>query len=462
MPIPLLLGLLTWAFLMGATAVVAARPPNFVLIVADDLGYADLSCYGNDRFETPHLDALAREGLRFTDFHANGPVCSPTRAALLTGRYQQRSGITEVVYADPARGLRETHGLPPEETTFAELLAAAGYRTALFGKWHLGYAERFHPQQQGFEEFRGFVSGNVDYHTHFDQAGFFDWWQGMELRDEPGYTTQLITRHAVRFLEEHRDQPFCLYLAHAAPHSPYQGPQDSPVRGPGRQPPLRHPPDIQRAYREMVQELDAGVGEVIATLRRLEIDRQTLVFFCSDNGGTREGNNGSLRGFKGSLWEGGHRVPAIAWWPGTIAAGVTDQTALTMDLLPTFLELANVPPPTERPLDGVSLAALLRTGNNLPERTVFWSYGPQRAARQGAWKLLLTAADREGSSRERRNSPVPEQALFRLDHDLGEQQDCSGAEQSRVEVLRAALTEWEHTWNNVRPGPPPSAGRSLP
>lgn len=450
------LPLLTWAFLFSTAGAADVRPPNFVLIVADDLGYADLSSYGNDRFETPHLDALAREGLQFTDFHANGPVCSPTRAALLTGRYQQRSGVTEVIFADPARGLRETHGLPPEETTFAELLAAAGYRTALFGKWHLGYAEQFHPQRQGFAEFRGFLSGNVDYHTHFDQAGFFDWWEGREQRDEPGYTTQLITRHAVRFLEEHRDRPFCLYLAHAAPHSPYQGPDDPPVRGPGRQPPLRNPPDIQRAYREMVQTLDAGVGEVIAALRRLEIDRCTLVFFCSDNGGTREGNNGPLRGSKGTLWEGGQRVPAIAWWPGTIPPGVTHQTALTMDLTPTLLELAHIPRPTEPPLDGVSLAPLLRSGADLPERTVFWSYGNQRAARQGPWKLLMTTADGARTSGGRRNSPVPELALFRLDHDLGEQQDLSRQAPSRVETLRAALTAWERSWTN-RPGGPASS-----
>jgi arylsulfatase A-like enzyme len=436
--------LLAWLWLGAALAHAAGAPrPNFVIIMADDMGFADLSCYGNDRYQTPQLDALAREGLRFTDYHANGPVCSPTRAALMTGRYQQRSGVTGVVFADPAQGKRDDHGLQPTEVTFAKLLGAAGYRTALMGKWHLGYAPKFNPRHHGFDEFRGYVSGNVDFHAHIDQAGFPDWWRDLELQDEPGYTTHLITRHAVRFLEENRTRPFCLYVAHEAPHAPYQGPGDPPVRGPAKQPPLKGA-EIARAYREMVQEMDKGVGEIVASLRRLGLAENTFVFFCSDNGGTRESNNGPFNGYKGSVWEGGHRVPAIAWWPGKIKPGTTDQTALTMDLMPTLLELAQVPAPRGHTLDGVSLAPLLLTGATLPGRTVFWDYNGHAAVRRGPWKLLSNqprpdAAKARGKGKTKAGASV---ALYDLARDPGEKTDLATREPERVREMLAALAAW--------------------
>ncbi len=419
--------------LLGATAF--ARPPNFVVILADDLGYGDLGCYGGTGFATPHLDALAAAGLRFTDFHSNGPVCSPTRAALLTGRYQQRSGITGVVFADPARGHREDHGLDPTETTFARLLRAAGYQTGLMGKWHLGYAKRFNPLHHGFDEFRGYVSGNIDFHSHVDGAGFPDWWHDLELRDEPGYVTHLITRHAVRFLEENRARPFCLYIAHEAPHYPYQGPNDPPLREPGRTPVAEtYPPGhVARAYREMVEEMDRGIGEIIATLERLGLGSDTLVFFCSDNGATPDGSNSPWRGHKGGLWEGGHRVPAIAAWPGRIAPGTTDATALTMDLMPTVLELAGIEPPPGRSLDGTSLAGLLLRREPLPARTLFWSYSERAAVRDGAWKLLVGEGEQAPASLPR---------LFHLESDPGETRDLAQNEPGRRAEMLAALERW--------------------
>ena len=430
------------AALTVAGAAPAARP-NVVIVMADDMGYADLSAYGNDRYRTPHLDALAREGLRFTDFHANGPVCSPTRAALMTGRYQQRTGVDEVVYADPAQGKRDTHGLPAGEVTFAELLKGAGYRTGLMGKWHLGYHRKFNPRTQGFDVFRGYVSGNVDFHTHLDQANFADWWHDLEQVDEKGYTTHLITRHAVAFIEENRGRPFCLYVAHEAPHSPYQGPNDPPVRGPGAQPPLRGE-QIARAYREMVQEMDRGVGEIVAALRRHGLAENTLVFFCSDNGGTRESNNGGLRGFKGSVWEGGHRVPGIAWWPGRIRPGETAATALTMDLFPTLAALAGVPLPAGVTLDGTNLAPLLLEGRPLPERTLFWGYQGRYAVRQGPWKLVVNqpapdAPKGKGKSR----SEEAGTRLFHLGEDLGETRDRVADQPAKVRELEAALAAWK-------------------
>jgi arylsulfatase A len=424
-----------------ATAAASAAQPNFVLIMADDMGYADLSCYGNERFQTPHLDQLAREGLRFTDYHSNGAVCSPTRAALLTGRYQQRSGVDEVVFADPARGKRDEHGLPPAEVTFAEVLRSGGYRTALMGKWHLGYAPIFNPRHHGFDEFRGYLSGNVDFHTHIDQAGYPDWWRDLELADEKGYSTHLITRHAVRFLEENRGRPFCLYVAHEAPHAPYQGPGDPPVRGPQAQPPLKAA-DIPRAYREMVQEMDKGVGEIVATLRRLGLAENTLVFFCSDNGGTREGNNGKLNGAKGSVWEGGHRVPGIAWWPGRIRPGTSDQTVLSMDLMPTLLELAAVPMPAGHKLDGVSLAPLLFTGKPLAPRTVFWGYNDRFAVREGGWKLVVNQP-RDGAAKGKAKKATGSPALYDLGVDLGEKNDLADKEPARAEKMATALAAWK-------------------
>lgn len=431
---------LALALLLGLSALrLVAAPPNFVVIMADDMGYADLSCFGNDRYQTPHLDRLASEGLRFTDYHANGPVCSPTRAALLTGRYQQRSGVTEVVFADPALGKRDDHGLQPSEITFARVLQGAGYRTGLMGKWHLGYAAKFNPRHHGFDEFKGYLSGNVDFHAHIDQAGIADWWHDLAPVTETGYSTHLITRHAVRFIEEHRARPFCLYVAHEAPHAPYQGPGDGPVRGPGARPPAKGA-EIQRAYREMVQEMDRGVGEIVATLKRLGLAENTLVFFCSDNGGTREGNNGPWHGAKGSVWEGGHRVPAIAWWPGRISPGTTSQTALSMDVMPTLLALASVPVPAGLTLDGQSLDRLMLRGDPLPPRALFWGYNDRYAMREGPWKLVV-GQPREAAGKAKgaaRAGP----ALFNLEQDLGEKSDLSAREPERVRRMEAALAAW--------------------
>ncbi len=401
--------------------------PNFVIVLADDLGYGDLACYGHPQVRTPHLDALAAGGLRFDDFHSSGAVCSPTRAGLLTGRYQQRAGIPGVILADPGAGLRH-HGLQPGEATLAGLLRDAGYATGICGKWHLGYDPRYNPVRHGFDSFRGYVSGNVDYFSHVDGAGFPDWWDGDRLVPEEGYTTQLITRHAVGFIEAHAHEPFCLYVAHEAVHSPYQGPGDGPVRmADGRRHPERQ--DRVGAYREMTEAMDAGVGEVLAALARLGLEERTLVFFFSDNGATRVGSNGKLRGGKGTLWEGGHRIPAMARWPGRIPAGSRcNVPTVCLDLLPTFLALAGAGAPP-RPLDGVDLCPLLFGTGALAPRQIFWGHGRDRAVREGPWKLLL------------RDGAPP--ALFDLEHDLAEGDDLAAREPARAARLRAAISNWE-------------------
>ncbi len=431
-----------------------ASVPNIVLILADDLGYGDLSCYGGTAFRTPHLDALADQGMRLVDFHSSGPVCSPTRAGLVTGRYQQRAGVPGVIFADPKQNRH--HGLHTEEVTFAELLQEAGYATAVFGKWHLGYQKRFNPTHHGFDRFRGYTSGNVDYISHYDRMGIYDWWEGLETIEEEGYTTHLITRHAVRFIEQNKDRPFCVYVAHEAPHSPWQGPGDPPVRGPQatRGNAVRGDA-IQRAYREMVQEMDKGVGDVVAALKRLDLAERTLVFFLSDNGGTPHGSNGPLRGHKGQLWEGGHRVPAIAWWPGRVAPGTTsDQLSISTDLMPTMLALAGVDVPEGHKLDGLSLLPVLLEGKSLGHRKLFWSYGRQQAMRDGPWKLVLG----QGKGKPPSNAPQPE--LFHLADDLEEQHNLAHEHPDRVRVMREAIRDWQadvEAEATRPPASPPSA-----
>lgn len=408
------------------------QPPNFVVIMADDLGYGDLSTYGG-WIDVPRLDRMAAEGLRFTDFHSNGAVCSPTRAALMTGRYQQRAGIPIVVFA-PEHLPTHVDGLQDSESTFAERLRDAGYATAIFGKWHLGYYPHYNPVRHGFDVFRGYVSGNIDFFSHVDGAGRLDWWDGDRKSDEAGYVTDLITRHAVRFLEGQRDRPFCLYVAHEAPHFPYQGPSDPPqgfrVAGgfSGRQ--ELSGQQIRDRYREMVLAMDRGIGAILDALRRLGLAENTLVLFFSDNGATPDGSNGPLRGHKGSVWEGGHRVPAIAWRPGSVPAGTeTGQLAATMDVLPTLTDLAGLAPGSGPSLDGVSLVPVLR-GGELEPRPLFWSFMDGLAMRDGRWKLVL-GEDGDLASR-----------LFDLTEDIGEANDLSAVHPGRANEMAAAARLW--------------------
>lgn len=417
---------------MGATQLQRTTPadrrPNFVIILADDMGYGDLACYGNAGFNTPHLDRLAAEGARFTDFHVSAPVCSPSRASLLTGRYPQRAGIPEVIFADPGKGTYDL-GLHESEVTFSRLLHQAGYSTAVFGKWHLGYHLRFNPLQHGFERFRGYVSGNIDYVSHMNPTGMRDWWDGRELVDEEGYSTHLITKHAVDFLAQKHDRPFCLYIAHQAVHSPYQGPDDKPIRTydgetlPGRQ-------DRRQAYREMTEALDDSVGEVMATIRSQGLADNTLVFFFSDNGATRVGSNLPLRGGKSTLWEGGHRVPAIAWWPGHIHERCPHDEFLSVcDLMPTMLSLAGVPLPQGHRIDGIDLSPLLLSGEKVGDRMWFWQHRGATAVRQGDWKMVRT---KDG-----------EVSLFDLAVDIAEQSNLVDRYPQRAQAMLAAVRAWQ-------------------
>jgi len=401
--------------------------PNIVLIMADDMGYGDSTVYGG-WIETPHLERMARGGVTFSDFHSSGVVCSPTRAGLLTGRYQQRAGIPGVVNADP--NTADHHrGLQLSEVTFAERLRGAGYRTAIFGKWHLGYDVKYSPVHQGFDEFRGFVSGNIDYISHYDRMETYDWWNGTKKVNEEGYLTELITQHAVRFINEHHDEPFCLYVPHGAVHSPIQA-ADSPAQ--------RGPQKVRRGERDarpqdevvrlMMQSLDASVGAILDAVEAAGIAEETFVFFFSDNGGAGHMRCDPLRGKKGTVWEGGHRVPAIAWWPGKIEPGrKTDQLCISLDLMPTMLDMAGIDSNSDRQFDGVSLVPLLLEGQSLEPRQLYWN---GLAMREGPWKLIATA------NRKRTE-------LYNLDVDLLETTNVADAHPERVDRMLNALAAWK-------------------
>ena len=406
-----------------------AQSPNFVVILADDLGYGDVACYGG-KIPTPGLDRMAAEGVRFTDFHSSGTVCTPTRAGLLTGRYQQRAGLEEVILV----GFDQNRhwGLQEGETTLPELLRSSGYSTGIAGKWHLGYREQYNPLLRGFDFFRGFVGGNIDYQAHIDRAGVYDWWNGQETIVEDGYATHLITDHALQFIQENRDRPFFLLVAHAAPHFPYQAPGDPAFRVTGEM--VQSDLDFQTSpgtYSEMVEAMDQGVGSILDTLQELNLAENTLVFFFSDNGANRNGSCAPLRGTKTHVWEGGHRVPAMAWWPGRIQTGVSDRLVSSLDLMPTMLELAGVETPRDRPLDGVDLRRYLRSGGEGEERTLFWRFRGRTAVRQGRWKLVQGEDDQTGP------------ALFDLSQDLGEEVNLAAENPQRVAALRQALVAWE-------------------
>lgn len=418
-----------------------SKQPNIILIMADDLGYGELSCFGSKIVNTPNIDQLASEGMKFTDFHSNGPVCSPTRAALMTGKYQQRTGIEGVITAKSHREV----GLNLDETTMAEVLKKQGYSCGMYGKWHLGYDESYNPIHQGFDTFIGFVSGNVDYHTHVDQEGYLDWWKGNVIANEEGYTTDLISNYGVEFIKKNNSnktgKPFFLYLSQEAPHAPIQGRDDAPVRleGSGKMVRKVSKEEEPIIYKEMIEIMDEGVGKVMQTIKDEGLYENTIIVFCSDNGaaGSR-GDNGVLRGAKAAVYEGGHRVPGIIRYPNKIKAGVINTTpVITMDFLPTFVDFSggNI---NDEVIDGVNLKNMLLKNEPLPKRDLFWSYANRSAMRSGEWKLI-SHKKKDGSKNE----------LYNLENDLSEKNDLSEVHPELVQEMFNKLQNWE---KDVRTG----------
>lgn len=437
-------------------AALPSSKPNIVFILADDLGYADLGCYGAKDIRTPRLDRLAREGVRFTQFYSNGPECSPTRTAFLTGRYQQRVGGLECAigiggvgrYDDAIRlAARHELGLPANEPTLARLLRDAGYATAITGKWHLGYEDHFAPGQHGFNHAFYALGGGMDYFHHVEDPP--DYAPVLRLNGKAvkrrGYATDLFADEAMRWLRERaaRDakRPFFLYVPFTAPHSPFQAPdeeQPAPLLSDSeRWKQSKAPP---RVYAAMIERMDAVIGKLLDTLDELGAAKNTLVVFVSDNGGTASARPCGLRGIKGTTFEGGIRVPCLARWPGVLPAAVErTEPALTFDIAASIARAAGVKP--RRPFDGVDVLGAIARGEPLPERTLFWrgrrGERTWRAARDGALKYV-----------SRTDGARTEEFLFDIVRDAAEEKNLLAERASDVTRLKAKLAAWEA---DVRP-----------
>lgn len=420
-----------------------ARRPNIVLIMADDLGYCDVGCYGSTTIRTPAIDKLASEGVRFTTFYSNAPECTPTRTALLTGRYQHRVGglecalgIGNVGRYDDAVRLRETHdmGLPSEEISIARMLKTRGYATAICGKWHLGYEPKFFPSNHGFDYWFGPVGGSIDYFHHREYTGE----PALYLNDRPvereGYMTDLITDEAVKFIERSKNVPFFLYVPYNAPHTPYQGPDDYKPEPVAQADYGKGSPET---YTAMVECMDKGVGKIIKAIQQQGVAESTLFIFMSDNGANKKGDNTPFSGYKGNLFEGGIRVPCIARWPGRLDKGTTsDQPCMTMDFSRSIIAAAGAKIPEDRPFDGMDIIKAVEAGGPVQKRTLFWRArrGEQtrKAVRDGSMKYIwLTDGDKT------------EEYLFDLKSDPMEKNNLLDERKEDTRRLKKLLQNWE-------------------
>jgi arylsulfatase A-like enzyme len=414
----------------STTVAAQSNTPNVIFIMTDDVGYGDLGSYGGPDIRTPVLDRLARDGVRFTDFYSNGPTCSPTRAGLMTGRYQQRYNV-EV----PLPSSLETaagQGLNAEGHSLPFLLKTAGYSTGLVGKWHLGYRQNQVPEAHGFDYFFGFKAGFTDYYEHINGEGGPDLWENGELIEEEGYMTDMITERSIRFIREHADAPFFLSIQYNAAHWPYQVP-DKPtaaIRNAAHLQPNEDNTSTREEYVAMLERADQGMGEIMDALEQAGIDDETLVIFTNDNGGEWLSRNTPLFNRKWTVWEGGIRVPAIMRWPGVIPANqVSPQVGITMDFTATILALAGVEMPRGYAPEGINLLPIVSGQAPVVERTLFWRASPtNRAVRSGDLKLVMQS---------------PSAAfLFNVREDPGERNDLTNTGQDDIRRLRSLLNEW--------------------
>lgn len=432
---------------LEAQTVLGTRRPNLIVVLLDDLGCTDLGCYGARDLRTPNIDKLAANGVRFTNWYSNAPVCAPARASLLTGRYPGHAGV-------PNNG----PALPAQVPTIASALRANNYKTALVGKWHLGDAPKATPLERGFSEYYGFHSGCVDFYSHRfywgepQRPNFHDLYRnGKEIFEDGQYLTERITEEGIAFLKRATPDPFFLYLAYNAPHYPMHAPQKYKDR-------FRNLDPERQTYAAMIAAVDDGVGQLMDSLKRLGQDQNTVVVLLGDNGATTEpraglngkpavaGSNGPYRGNKFSLFDGGMHVPCIWHAPQLFPAHtVTREVAMTMDVLPTFLDLARLEAPEGADLDGQSLKGTLGGGKS-PHDAIFWQQGPQQAIRQGDWKLVRNGVpyDIDPATGKVRNQPLSgDDALFlsNLAADPGEQKNLR---RQHPEILDRLLTELDH------------------
>ncbi len=437
-----------------------ADKPNVIIFFTDDQGYGDLSCMGATDFRTPNLDRMADDGVRFTDWYSNSPVCSPSRAALLTGRYPGNAGVRSIL-----RGHRQTSGLPQSSPTLATMLREAGYQTAITGKWHLGLTEDSRPRSHGFDRSFGFFAGCIDYYSHIFYHGAnrpgpgldptHDLWEDNEEIWRNGeYFTELIADKAIEYLREMSasNKPFFLYVPFNAPHYPMHAPQEYMDR-------FSALPWDRQVMAAMISAVDDAVGKIMNEVERLGVARDTLSFFASDNGPSREtrnwldgnqdpyygGASGGLKGHKFSLFEGGIRMPAIAHWPDRIFGGaVSGDPCASMDIVPTVLDAAGVDK-SQYELNGVSLIEHLTANEPLDERPIFWELGSQTAVRRGKWKLVL-----KGQLVEH-EEPIADVHLSDLDDDPSESVNLADAEPEAAAELKRLAEDWragiERRWS---------------
>ena len=426
----------------------AARP-NIVLILADDMGYGDLSCYGHPVAKTPNIDRLAKQGVRFTQHYANGPECSPTRTALLTGRYQQRAGGLECAIGtgnvgryDDAIRLAENRdlGLPPDQAVIPGALNDAGYACGVFGKWHLGYEPKFNPIRYGWKQFFGYLGGNVHYFNHRETSDLHVLFQGELPVYREGYMTHLITDDSISFIEQHKDRPFFLFVSHESPHFPFQGPLDQDKNVTAENWTEKN----AKTYVAMLEDLDLQVGRLLYAIDSAQLKDKTVVVFVSDNGGyDGAANMGPLRGAKSSTFEGGIRVPLIIRWPKRITADtVSHQVSATFDLTRSFIELAGAKVASDQ-FDGRDIIGHVVAKKDDTSRTLFWRgrRGDRTwwAVRDGDLKYVRKTEDRE-----------TQEWLFDLSADISEQQDLLQTRSREAKRLKESLAIWEADVESAR------------
>ena len=441
----------------GAAAAKTSSRPNVVVILADDMGYGDASCYNSKDIPTPHIDSIARNGVRFTAGYVTAPQCAPSRSGLLSGRDQNRFNCGENYHLD-------RHGIPRDIKLFGDFLRPAGYQTGLVGKWHLGAMAGCHPLERGFDEFFGFLGGGSLYFPAAPAASIVNIFEGRSRVQVSNYLTTEFGARAVRFVDEHKGHPFFLYLAFNAPHEPLQAPAEYvekfkhlAIEGePGKicgytKQPIKHPHQV---YAAMVAAMDDEVGRVLASLRRNGLEQNTIVIFLSDNGGptpNSTASNGPLRGVKGDVLEGGIRVPFVMQWKSMIPAGQTvDMPVSSLDLLPTVLAAAGATGTADARLDGMNLLPVL-TGTSRPQiRTLYWLFPfpsprPERyawAIRHGDWKLVRESVRDEDP---RFAFGTDRTGLYNLQEDIAEKTDLSVREGGKRRDLQAAHDAWRAT-----------------
>ena len=442
-------GALAAGSLFGENLLAQNKRPNIVIFYTDDQGIGDMSAFESDDFETPNMDRLAARGVRFSNWYSASPVCSPSRAGMLTGRYPQRTGVSRILRAN-----RNSPGLYADERTLATILKENGYATGMFGKWHLGSAEESRPHNQGFDDWYGFLAGCIDYYSHMmywemigGSAAPHDLWKNnVEVWENGTYFTDIITRESLRFIGENKDKPFFLYVPYNAPHYPMHAPKEYFDR-------FSHLEWHRRHQAAMVATVDDSMGKIMDELERQGVLDNTVIYFQSDNGATIEkrclhddsgefyhgGSNGDFRGWKGGLYEGGIRMPAVLSWPGHIPENtVCGELGHAVDVLPTLLGIAGLDVPDDRVIDGRDILPMACGKATTPHDKVFWKIRDQLAVREGDWKLIL-----RGKESFEKDESLPDVFLGNLADDPRETVNLAETEPERVARLTEILNAWD-------------------